>query len=72
METQFVPNVEEFPGHIACDGDSKSEIVVPVLASGKVVAIIDIDCAQLQGFDQVDRKELEKFASLLARACDWG
>jgi len=71
METQLVPNVEEFPGHIACDGDSKSEIVVPVLVEGKVVAIIDIDCAQLQGFDEADRKELEKFAGLLARACDW-
>jgi putative methionine-R-sulfoxide reductase with GAF domain len=71
MDTQLVPNVEEFPGHIACDGDSKSEIVVPILVEGKVVAIIDIDCAQLQGFDETDRKELEELAGLLARACDW-
>ena len=64
-------NVDEFPGHIACDGDSKSEIVVPVLVEGKVVAIIDVDCAVLEGFDDVDREALEEFAVLLGRACDW-
>jgi L-methionine (R)-S-oxide reductase len=71
METQLVPNVEAFPGHIACDGDSKSEIVVPILLEGKVVAIIDIDCAEIEGFDEVDQRALEELASLLARACDW-
>jgi putative methionine-R-sulfoxide reductase with GAF domain len=69
--TQLVPNVEAFPGHIACDGDSKSEIVVPIVVAGKVVAIIDIDCAVLNGFDEVDRLWLEKLASLLAMACIW-
>ncbi|KAI0549911.1 GAF domain-like protein [Xylaria curta] len=69
--TQLVPDVEKFPGHIACDGDSKSEIVVPIVVGGKVVAIIDIDCAELNGFDEVDRKFLEKLAELLAGACDW-
>ncbi|KAI1750838.1 GAF domain-like protein [Xylaria castorea] len=69
--TQLVPDVEKFPGHIACDGDSKSEIVVPVVAGEKVVAIIDIDCAELDGFDEVDRKFLEKLAELLGGACDW-
>lgn len=66
-----MPDVEEFPGHIACDGDSKSEIVVPVVVEGKVVAIIDVDCAELNGFDEVDRKFLEKLAELLGVACDW-
>lgn len=73
-ETQLVPDVEAFPGHIACDGDSKSEIVVPILRSGgegDVVAIIDIDCAELNGFDEVDQIWLEKLAVLLAAACDW-
>jgi L-methionine (R)-S-oxide reductase len=73
--TQLVPDVERFPGHIACDGDSKSEIVVPIIASdgysSKVVAIIDIDCADLNGFDEVDQKYLEQLAELLGRSCDW-
>ncbi|KAI0540441.1 GAF domain-like protein [Xylaria digitata] len=73
--TQLVPDVEKFPGHIACDGDSKSEIVVPIIAgegdARKVVAIIDIDCADLNGFDEVDKKYLEKLSELLARSCDW-
>ena len=59
---------------IACDGDSKSEIVVPILRSGgegDVVAIIDIDCAELNGFDEVDQIWLEKLAGLLAAACGW-
>ncbi|RFN43138.1 gaf protein [Fusarium flagelliforme] len=76
QETQLVRDVEEFPGHIACDGDSKSEIVVPILVaqddgSKKLVAIIDIDCAELNGFDEVDKKHLEQLAALLATSCDW-
>jgi putative methionine-R-sulfoxide reductase with GAF domain len=71
-KTQLVADVERFPGHIACDGDTKSEIVVPILAGGdKVVAIIDIDCTELNGFDAVDVGYLEKLAELLARSCDW-
>lgn len=69
--TQLVPDVEAFPGHIACDGDSKSEIVVPIVVGGKVLAIIDVDCAVLDGFDEVDRMWLEKLATLLGRACEW-
>ncbi|TRX92055.1 hypothetical protein FHL15_007152 [Xylaria flabelliformis] len=69
--TQLVPDVEKFPGHIACDGDSKSEIVVPIVVGEKVVAIIDVDCAELNSFDEIDRKFLEKLAELLAGACDW-
>jgi L-methionine (R)-S-oxide reductase len=53
------------------DGDSKSEIVVPILVDGKTVAIIDIDCAVAKGFDEVDRKSLEALAILLGKACDW-
>lgn len=77
QETQLVEDVDAFPGHIACDGDSKSEIVVPILAdtdgsgTAKVVAIIDIDCAVLNGFDEVDKKNLEELAALLSRSCDW-
>ncbi|KAH8671307.1 GAF domain nucleotide-binding protein [Xylariales sp. PMI_506] len=74
-QTQLVPDVEQFPGHIACDGDSKSEIVVPIIVqeggNTKVVAIIDIDCAALNGFDEVDKKYLEQLAELLGKGCDW-
>ncbi|EME49463.1 hypothetical protein DOTSEDRAFT_68281 [Dothistroma septosporum NZE10] len=69
--TQLVPDVEKFAGHIACDGDSKSEIVVPIVAEDRVVAIIDIDCAVKNGFDEEDRAKLEKLAVVLASACDW-
>ncbi|KAL1842642.1 hypothetical protein VTJ49DRAFT_4553 [Mycothermus thermophilus] len=81
QQTQLVPDVDAFPGHIACDGASRSEIVVPIVvpatssgegeAKKKVVAIIDIDCAVVNGFDEVDREWLAKFADLIARSCDW-
>ena len=71
-ETQLVPDVELFPGHIACDGDSKSEIVVPILdGEGRLVGIIDVDCKVEKGFDEVDRLWLEKLAGLLGEGCDW-
>lgn len=71
QQTQLVPDVEKFPGHIACDGASKSEIVVPIVQNGKTVAIIDIDCAELEGFGEEDKKYLEELAALLAGACDF-
>ncbi|OSS52041.1 hypothetical protein B5807_03204 [Epicoccum nigrum] len=71
QQTQLVPDVEKFPGHIACDGASKSEIVVPIIKDGKCVAIIDIDCAEENGFDAEDQKALEELAAMLARACDF-
>ncbi|KAF4314643.1 putative gaf domain nucleotide-binding protein [Botryosphaeria dothidea] len=69
QQTQLVPDVEKFPGHIACDGASKSEIVVPIVQNGKTAAIIDIDCAELGGFTEEDQKYLEELAALLADAC---
>lgn len=69
--TQLVEDVERFPGHIACDGASKSEIVVPIVKGGKVVAIIDIDCAELNGFTEEDQVVLEELAQLLADSCDF-
>ncbi|KAK5128621.1 hypothetical protein LTR08_004040 [Meristemomyces frigidus] len=70
-KTQLVPDVELFPGHIACDGDSKSEVVVPIMLGNKVVAIIDVDCAVESGFDAEDCRYLEELAELLASSCDW-
>lgn len=60
-ETQVVTDVHEFPGHIACDPNSKSEIVVPVKkGAGDLLAVLDIDSDQLGWFDEVDRKHLEE------------
>ncbi|KAF2654620.1 GAF domain-like protein [Lophiostoma macrostomum CBS 122681] len=71
QKTQLVKDVEQFPGHIACDGASKSEIVVPILQSGKLVAIIDIDCAELEGFSSEDQEALEALAELIAASSDF-
>ncbi|ETN43303.1 uncharacterized protein HMPREF1541_02462 [Cyphellophora europaea CBS 101466] len=70
-QTLLLEDVETFPGHIACDSDSKSEVVVPIMVDGKVVGVIDIDCAETSGFDEVDRTGLERLALLLAKSCDW-
>lgn len=71
QETQMVDDVEKFPGHIACDSASKSEIVVPIVLDGKTVAVIDVDCTLVDGFDQVDRKGVEALAELLRKSCNW-
>ena len=65
QRTQVVPDVEQFPGHIACSSVSKSEIVVPLQKDGKVVAVLDIDSEHLATFDETDRQWLEKIAELL-------
>jgi GAF domain-containing protein len=66
-ETVIVPDVEQFPGHIACSSESKSEIVVPVFGNdGKVMAVLDIDSKELATFDDIDRKYLEEICKLIA------
>ncbi|KAM5491071.1 putative L-methionine (R)-S-oxide reductase [Microsporum audouinii] len=70
-ETVVVPDVLNWEGHIACDADSRSEIVVPILVNGETVAIIDIDCAEPSGFDEVDKNGLEVLAAVLAESCNW-
>ena len=65
-KTIVVPNVDEFPGHIFCNSTSKSEIVVPILKNGKVVAVLDADSNQLDDFDKIDQKYLEQLAILIA------
>lgn len=62
-----VPDVEQFPGHIACSSLSRSEIVVPVLSDGVIVAVLDIDSRELSTFDEEDRFWLEKIVALLGR-----
>lgn len=69
--TQLVANVHEFPGHIACDSASNSEIVVPVRKEGKVVAVIDIDSPSFGRFSEEDADGLEKMADLLGGRVVW-
>lgn len=64
-ETLLVPNVHDFPGHIACDSASNSEIVVPIHNDGKVVGVLDIDSPSLNRFSQADKEGLELFVKTL-------
>jgi len=64
-ETVIVPNVHEFAGHIACSSASNSEIVVPILHDGQVVAVLDIDSKDFNNFDEIDKKYLEKIVAFL-------
>ena len=63
--TVIVPDVDAFPGHIACSSLSRSEIVVPVQRDGEVIAVLDIDSKDLATFDEVDKKYLEDVVSVL-------
>lgn len=65
-ETQLVEDVHAFPGHIACDGDTRSELVVPISRYGEVVAVIDLDSPRLAHFDAEDQAGIEALAALLA------
>lgn len=67
--TQLVPNVHEFPGHIACDGASNSEIVIPMFHGGKLTAVLDIDSPVFHRFTEADRDGLERCAAAVSRAC---
>ena len=63
--TQVVPDVEQFPGHIACSSASRSEIVLPLFKDNKILAVLDIDSEYLNHFDETDRYWLEKILALL-------
>ncbi|UII27967.1 GAF domain-containing protein [Fulvivirga maritima] len=64
-ETILVPNVDEFPGHIACSSDSKSEIVLPALKNDEVFLILDIDSDKVNDFDEIDQKYLTKLMTII-------
>lgn len=68
-DTQLVPDVEKFPGHIACDGETKSEIVVPIVKDNETVGVIDIDCLDYNGFTELDQEYLERLATLISKTC---
>jgi GAF domain-containing protein len=65
-EAVVVPDVEAFPGHVACDSRSKSEIVIPLVKNGRVVAVLDVDSDRLAQFDEDDVAPLSRIVSLLA------
>jgi GAF domain-containing protein len=64
-KTQIVPDVEKFPGHIACSSLSKSEIVIPVIRNNRVLAVLDIDSSELNQFDTTDQHFLEAITGLI-------
>lgn len=64
-KTLVVPDVEQFPGHIACSSLSRSEIVVPVWRNGVIIGVLDIDSQELSTFDEVDQQWLEKIVAII-------
>ena len=66
-QTIIVPNVDEFPGHIACSSDSKSEIVLPALKNGEVALVLDVDSDQLNDFDETDKVYLSQVMSMIEK-----
>lgn len=64
-ETIIVPDVDRFPGHIACSSLSKSEIVVPVIKDNNVIAVLDVDSELIEQFDETDKKHLEEVVRML-------
>ncbi|GIM44851.1 hypothetical protein DNHGIG_04000 [Collibacillus ludicampi] len=70
-QTYLVPNVHEFPGHIACDAASCSEIVVPIMDGERLIGVLDIDSPTMGRFDEIDRDYLEAFIEVLHKHIDW-
>ncbi|WP_043934091.1 GAF domain-containing protein [Bacillus sp. EB01] len=67
LETVRVEDVHLFPGHIACDAASQSEIVVPLIKDGKLIGVLDIDSPEKNRFDALDQEKLEEFAAVLVK-----
>ena len=70
-EVQLVPDVHAFPGHIACDSASNSEIVLPIHANGRVVGVLDIDSPTIGRFCETDREFLLKLVRLIEARCEF-
>ncbi len=69
--TVIVPDVRRFPGHIACDAASRSEIVAPLLASGRLIGVLDLDSPRTGRFGTADAALVEALAAKIVAACDW-
>ncbi|WP_442595506.1 GAF domain-containing protein [Neobacillus sp. D3-1R] len=66
-ETLLVEDVHQFPGHIACDAASQSEVVVPLIKNGEILGVLDIDSPEKSRFDEVDKQKLEEFVEVLVQ-----
>lgn len=64
-ETLVVPDVNQFPGHITCDANSQSEIVIPMIKNDQLIGVLDIDSPEVNRFDEIDKKKLEEFVAAL-------
>ena len=71
LQTQLVEDVHLFPGHIACDAQSQSEIVIPLIKEGTLLGVLDIDSPVKKRFDTEDQTGLEALSDQLIKACDW-
>ena len=71
-ETMLVPDVHTFPGHIACDSASNSEIVIPIHSNGVIVAVLDIDSPLLDRFSEADKTGLKELVKLMEEKVEWG
>lgn len=69
--TQRVADVHKFPGHIACDSASQSELVTPIVAEGRVIAVMDLDSTCIDRFSAQDQADMEVLARIYAKSCDW-
>lgn len=67
LETLIVPDVDKFPGHIACDVESRSEIVVPIVKDGKLIGVLDLDSTEYDSFNETDKKYLEELVDFLTK-----
>ncbi|HPU63891.1 MAG TPA: GAF domain-containing protein [Mobilitalea sp.] len=70
-KSQLVPDVHSFPGHIACDSASNSEIVIPIFAGNRIAGVLDIDSPVFDRFDRTDLEGLEEVARILASGYNW-
>ena len=70
-QTQRIPDVHAFPGHIACDGNSNSELVVPMCLGDNIIGVLDIDSPVFDRFSVEDQAAMEAFTEMLVKACDW-
>ena len=70
-QIQLVQDVHEFPGHIACDSASNSEIVIPIFKNGKVMGVLDIDSPSVGRFDEKDKEGLQNLVNILEQACEF-
>lgn len=71
QKTVIVADVEAYPGHIPCDGETRSEIVLPIVHDGHAIGVLDLDCLAHGGFSEDDREGLERIVKIIINSCDW-